>query len=236
MAYDSDGNIVRERKLKKGERAWPTMDRFAEKYYSTSPYAYVANNPVKYIDPNGDTISVADHSREQFMSDMRNVFGDQTDNFVVNNNGTLDFTGNRRDLTRDQRSILRGMNTLMSSNTNYTVSYGSTYTTQSGQTINVDGPDAGGAMYHAVDNVIVVSPNIQGGNVITVEPFGQATIEMNTTLGLFHEMGEALQGTNEYRSGAVDFENRARSATNMPARPYDIYHQPRPRTPTPPMP
>ena len=30
-----------------------TMDPLVEKYYSTSPYAYCLNNPVKYIDPTG---------------------------------------------------------------------------------------------------------------------------------------------------------------------------------------
>ena len=30
-----------------------TMDPLCEKYYSTSPYAYCNNNPVKYIDPDG---------------------------------------------------------------------------------------------------------------------------------------------------------------------------------------
>ena len=32
---------------------WHSMDPLAEKYYSISPYAYCANNPVKYIDPDG---------------------------------------------------------------------------------------------------------------------------------------------------------------------------------------
>lgn len=30
-----------------------TMDPLAEKYYSISPYAYFANNPMRFIDPLG---------------------------------------------------------------------------------------------------------------------------------------------------------------------------------------
>jgi len=32
------------------------VDRFAEKYYDFSPYQYGANNPIKYIDVNGDSL------------------------------------------------------------------------------------------------------------------------------------------------------------------------------------
>ena len=32
---------------------WLTVDLLAEKYYSISPYVYVANNPVRFIDPEG---------------------------------------------------------------------------------------------------------------------------------------------------------------------------------------
>ena len=37
---------------------WLTVDPLAEKYYSFSQYVYCANNPVRFIDPQGDTISV----------------------------------------------------------------------------------------------------------------------------------------------------------------------------------
>ena len=37
---------------------WHTTDRFAEKYYSMSPYQYGANNPVSNIDINGDSIII----------------------------------------------------------------------------------------------------------------------------------------------------------------------------------
>ena len=32
---------------------WHVVDPLSEKYYSTSPYGYCLNNPVKYIDPTG---------------------------------------------------------------------------------------------------------------------------------------------------------------------------------------
>ena len=37
-----------------------TQDRFSEKYYSLSSYQYAANNPITFIDVNGDSINVAD--------------------------------------------------------------------------------------------------------------------------------------------------------------------------------
>jgi RHS repeat-associated protein len=37
-----------------------TQDRYAEKYLSMSPYQYAANNPIIFIDVNGDSVNVAD--------------------------------------------------------------------------------------------------------------------------------------------------------------------------------
>lgn len=38
---------------------WGTVDPMAEKYYSISPYVYVANNPIKFIDSDGRAVRVA---------------------------------------------------------------------------------------------------------------------------------------------------------------------------------
>ncbi len=40
---------------------WWGVDALAEKYYSISPYAYVGNNPVKYIDPDGRIVRLANN-------------------------------------------------------------------------------------------------------------------------------------------------------------------------------
>ena len=42
-----------------------TMDPMAEKYYSVSPYVYVANNPMKFIDPTGMKIVLGDMTDDE---------------------------------------------------------------------------------------------------------------------------------------------------------------------------
>lgn len=37
---------------------WDRMDPLCEKYYSTSPYVYCLNNPVRLIDPNGKDVTI----------------------------------------------------------------------------------------------------------------------------------------------------------------------------------
>ncbi|GAB6013520.1 RHS repeat-associated core domain-containing protein, partial [Viscerimonas tarda] len=42
-----------------GYGGFTSMDPLAEKYYSISPYAYCANNPLKYVDPDGREVYYA---------------------------------------------------------------------------------------------------------------------------------------------------------------------------------
>ena len=37
-------------------RRWMVPDPMSEKYYGTSPYAFCANNPVNFVDPNGEAV------------------------------------------------------------------------------------------------------------------------------------------------------------------------------------
>ncbi len=52
---------------------WFTVDPLAEKYYSISPYVYVANNPVRFIDPTGMDIWEIDNEGR-----IRNRIKDKT--------------------------------------------------------------------------------------------------------------------------------------------------------------
>ena len=45
-----------------------TIDPMAEKYYSISPYAYCANNPVRYIDPDGNKIRIYKKNQKQVLN------------------------------------------------------------------------------------------------------------------------------------------------------------------------
>lgn len=50
---DENNNVVRTLVFDPNEKKFLTMDPLAEKYYGISPYAYCANNPIRFIDPNG---------------------------------------------------------------------------------------------------------------------------------------------------------------------------------------
>ena len=61
-----------------------TMDPLAEKYYSTSPYAWCGNNPIRNIDPDGRKIIIASDAIDHFLG----VLGFNTYYRKVNNSLT----------------------------------------------------------------------------------------------------------------------------------------------------
>ena len=54
--YKADNSIIGTVQVSPLNSKFTTMDRFAEKYPWQSPYCYAANNPIKYVDVNGDSI------------------------------------------------------------------------------------------------------------------------------------------------------------------------------------
>ena len=55
-----------------------TIDPMAEKYYNISPYAYCANNPVKYVDPDGK-----EPTDEEAAQIAAHVYGDKKDDILT---------------------------------------------------------------------------------------------------------------------------------------------------------
>ncbi|WP_317169915.1 RHS repeat-associated core domain-containing protein [Dysgonomonas hofstadii] len=57
-----------------------TVDPLAEKYYSISPYVYVANNPLKYIDPTG--MAYANAADSAYANKVYGAIEDKIDNYT----------------------------------------------------------------------------------------------------------------------------------------------------------
>ena len=65
---------------------WDRIDPLCEKYYSVSPYAYCANNPVKYVDPDGRKIRIYPENQKQVLGYINKV---AQGIFAVDKNGYL---------------------------------------------------------------------------------------------------------------------------------------------------
>jgi hypothetical protein len=50
-----------------------TQDRFAEKYLDFTPYQYAANNPIMFIDVNGDSIWIS-HRKEKILYESGSLY------------------------------------------------------------------------------------------------------------------------------------------------------------------
>ena len=60
-----------------GVPMWTSVDPLAEKYYSTSPYAYCAGDPVNKVDPNGKLVvfakGVSDNFKKNFVKSVQHL-------------------------------------------------------------------------------------------------------------------------------------------------------------------
>lgn len=86
------------------------QDRFAEKYLDLTPYQYGVNNPVLYIDINGDTTFV-DRSGNIIGDPQRDKKGNLVDNFIYiqNDDGGYDSFGEFGDENLDVSEIMENM-------------------------------------------------------------------------------------------------------------------------------
>ncbi len=64
-----------------------SIDPLAENYYSVSPYAFCSNNPVNFVDPDGDSLKIIDMS---VLTAIYNGLAQKGDLNLVLNNGVVD--------------------------------------------------------------------------------------------------------------------------------------------------
>ncbi|MBK8705370.1 MAG: hypothetical protein IPN33_18565 [Saprospiraceae bacterium] len=100
-----------------------SIDRFAEKYNFQSVYAFAANNPIKFVDVNGDSIWIA-HKGNTYLYDNGNLFNSDGTEYTGKMKGFLKQTVkalNKLNETNEGRSILSD---LSQSENNFTIESG----------------------------------------------------------------------------------------------------------------
>ncbi|MDR1764311.1 MAG: RHS repeat-associated core domain-containing protein [Dysgonamonadaceae bacterium] len=224
-----------------------SVDPLAEKYYSISPYAYCADNPLRFIDLHGDSISVAEGHRDQFNSSLNSVFGNYSQNFGYTSTGMLTYNGSTKGMTGDQKAALKGMTKVMNESTITNVVYGENtqITDNNGNTSTINASVAGGAVTVLASenptlsqNTILISPSMPAQMTVMevtsayymqpINPangarFRETTVQTNFADVTFHELGHVIyQGQSQDK--VIDFNNRVRKILNLPKRPYDETH------------
>ena len=225
---------------------WMSVDRFAEKYPATSGYNYAINNPVRYIDINGDSIRVSSENRELFNKTLKDVFGEFSSKFSYTQSDMLVFSGENKGMGKAQRKVFKRLKEVMYSKTITNIQYGkdTQITDRYGNKSTFKAESGGGAATSLASenenynqNFIVIDPNKTIGETMEVtdayykEPidpqngarFKKVTFQTNQTDMTFHEIGHVVyEGKGQHK--VLDFNNIVRGILQLPKRQYDETH------------
>ena len=225
---------------------WMSVDRFAEKYPATSGYNYAINNPVRYIDINGDSIRVSSENRELFNKTLKDVFGEFSSKFSYTQSDMLVFSGENKGMGKAQRKVFKRLKKVMYSKTITNIQYGkdTQITDRYGNKSSSKAESGGGAATLLASenenynqNFIVIDPNKTIGETMEVtdayykEPIDpqngarlkKVTFQTNQTDLTFHEIGYVVYG-GKGQHKVLDFNNIVRGILQLPKRQYDETH------------
>ena len=228
---------------------WNSVDRFAEKYASLTPYHYAANNPIYYIDINGDSLWITHNTgflglggTQTLLYENGNLYNKDGTAYTGKVKGFLSKSVNALNIISGTQEGGSMVGELQSSANNFTLVKGDSKFTASNATkayanqIQTDPAQAG--TFQALQNASV---NLAGGSggTISWNPSG-ATLPtlngsgVNGTTDLAHEMFHGLdanrglldnrvdQGIERSEWQAVYRENVLRSQLGSPLRTHYI--------------
>ena len=122
---------------------WLSVDPMASKYPGLSPYVYCANNPVKLVDPNGETVIVSGDGAEEVVNQLNNV---TSKNFTLdlNENGEMVCFGKAK--TRTDRLIKKAINSNKET-VNIVANNSNEFTDRNDEKHSYSQDDSGGGFY-----------------------------------------------------------------------------------------
>ncbi|WP_289035466.1 hypothetical protein [uncultured Flavobacterium sp.] len=231
---------------------WYSVDPLAEKYASHSPYNFVLNNPIIFVDPDGREVVVAQKYQAQFNKALSSVFGAAASNFKYNDKGVLSYSGVVKDLPKAQQKIFNKLNGVMTSKDVTNIVYETTYTItdKNSKNITIDASKSGGESTilmkensNVSQNYVIVDPNAPTSiSVMEVteqyysskgsfpkpgDPpnFKEAKVTTNTENATWHGIGHVIYA-GQSQDKVIDFDNEVRKASTptLPARNPDETH------------
>ncbi len=202
-----------------------SVDRFAEKYSFQSPYAYAANNPIKYIDVNGDSVRISTGSGQYAYYDNGNVYDASGNQYTgpgvkVKKNGKIKLKGDLKRTVNALNSISGGgvagselVSSLVNSTSTVTITPGSK-NQATGLNVTFDPSDSDGGL------------DVKGGTnrpafiglaheLVHAKEFRDKTINY----GVWFQTPGGKKVLNAEIS-ASNYENRIRAENSVPLRAY----------------
>ncbi len=207
---------------------WQIVDPLAEKYFSFSPYVFCANNPNKYIDPNGKEIWI--------IFDVKNDDGTTTQNRVQYKNGKLygedkkKYTGNNEyvlkvksdldQLSKDDKKVKTRIDELAKSKQVHSIMMpnspnGENKNDPENRVNSANNEPTGSITQYNPDNEKTSSGDVRPPRVALAHELGGHSWDCDKGTANFDV---TINGISMMEVNAVNFENIVRAAMNLPKR------------------